>query len=201
MCDKKADLLFVLESSDFISANDWSTLLQFVASFLDCHVIGPQDTKVAVVVYSNTAKLAFDFNAYTSRSDLQDAILSLKKESGNIRNTFEAMRGMINAFRTTNGARLDVPDVAIFFTNGARTPGTRNPIPEANRAYDEQISIMAIGVGFDAGQAARRLAALPRKEGENYWELETFGELNSIIPSTCNSSCNQAVSKCTIGKL
>ncbi|ELU18065.1 hypothetical protein CAPTEDRAFT_76139, partial [Capitella teleta] len=193
VCSSKVDLVFVLDSSDSIDKDaenpeNWQSILAFAASIIDKYTIGPDDTRVALVTFSYSSEIEFDLNTYTDKQKLKERILATKYVNS-YTNTFEGLRMMRVAFSFSRGDRADVPNVAIVVTDGEHTRDTGDPIPEAERAQAEGITILAVGVNQAVEAELAGISSAPHKENETYWMRTDFTDLTNIINELQKTSC------------
>lgn len=179
---------------------NWQSILQFATRIIDKYTIGPDDTRVALVVFSYSATIEFDLNTYTDKQKLKERILATPYVNS-YTNTFEGLRKMREAFSFSRGDRADVPNVAIVVTDGEHTRDTGDPIPEAERAQQEGITILAIGVNQAVEAELKGISSPPHKLNETYWMRTEFAELTNIIAELQKSSCQTIGTACRIGKL
>ena len=83
--------------------------------------IGPMETRVAAVTFSNEAQVRFPLNKYTSLGPLQTGLLDLPYAGGRT-NTPAALRlARTEVFKKENGDRLDVKNIIVLITDGNTT--------------------------------------------------------------------------------
>lgn len=70
------DLVFVLDGSRSVGASNFEVALQLVASVVDGLPEVGTGTRVALVVFGDTANVEFYLNKYSDKATLKDAILS-----------------------------------------------------------------------------------------------------------------------------
>ncbi|CAG5118377.1 unnamed protein product, partial [Candidula unifasciata] len=70
-CDAKADILFILDSSDSININNYNEVLDFVVNLTRSFNVGPQAFQFANVIFSDAAQEAFDFTKHTNHTSLE----------------------------------------------------------------------------------------------------------------------------------
>ena len=73
------ELAFALDVSGSISASidNFQLVRNFLGQVVERFVIGPQATRVAVITYSNTAVVNFDFQNFMTREEVLEAVQSL----------------------------------------------------------------------------------------------------------------------------
>lgn len=201
-CLKKVDLCFVLDSSDSIddtSPNNWNKILKFVVSIVNYYVIGPDDTRVAVVTYADNGAIAFNFTSYTNKYDLISAILSLPFRNS-YTNTADGLRKMRQVFDAKYGDRNGVPNLAIVVSAQGHASSTDDPIPVATRAQYEGITMLVVGTSRAIMDEVKGMSSPQKQEGYTYWMTNDFDALTSIVDGVRNKSCEKAESSCYAGE-
>ena len=77
---EKLDLVFVLDRSGSIGSEDFKLEKTFVESLIEKFDIFPDKSRVAVVTYSDSEKLEFDFNKYINKECLRNGIKDIRYE-------------------------------------------------------------------------------------------------------------------------
>jgi hypothetical protein len=96
--DCKVDLVLIVDSSSSIAGGDqtgsgftnWALVLDVLAKIADNFVIGPDDTRVSVVQFSDDASVVFNLTSFSSSSEVLSAIQNLQFLGGS-RNTAKAL--------------------------------------------------------------------------------------------------------------
>ncbi|ELU18066.1 hypothetical protein CAPTEDRAFT_111085, partial [Capitella teleta] len=70
---------------------NWDIILDFMASMVKQYIIGPDDTRVAVVIFSNDATVYFTLDKYDTETEVIEAIRNMPYEGGTT-NTGAALR-------------------------------------------------------------------------------------------------------------
>ena len=109
--------------------------------------IGNDGIMVSMVTYSDSNRLEFALNTYSTNTSLLEAINSL---SGTITtggtNTGEALQYVqSDVLQTTNGARTGVDKVVVVLTDGASN-GTIDPGTAADSLASDGVEDFAIGI-------------------------------------------------------
>lgn len=159
MCDIKADLAFVIDSSSSIWKPNFDVQVGFLYDILRLFDISPSKIRVAAVSYSNITIPEFQFNTFSNKQQVLSAIKGIKYTGGSATRTYRALELMNDViFTSKNGARNDVIKIAIVMTDGETNPGgyddklplevaiewTQN---EAKVAKANGVYIFAVGVG------------------------------------------------------
>ena len=196
-CPVKMDLCLIIDSSGSVRADsspngldNYALQLDFLANMVASFPIGPDDTRVAAIVFSEQVILEFPLNRYNSLSEVQEAIRNVPY-MGQTTNTKEAFRQAdIRCFNTANGDRDDADNVIIIVTDRVPFPADRrNPaLMEARRLKDKGIEITAIGVtGFVDEDFLRGISS-----GNNYFTVTDFEELGRQREQVSGQVCQVA---------
>ena len=70
-------MAFALDSSQSVGTRNFELVKDFISEVVERFAIGPQETRVAVVTYSDTAVVNFGFQNFMSREEVLDAVQSL----------------------------------------------------------------------------------------------------------------------------
>ena len=142
------DLIFVLDSSGSVRASNFQNVRDFVANLVGQLEIGPDSTRVGLIIFASSAAVQFSLNTHQDNSSLLQAIAAVPFTGGGT-NTADALNTVISEFSTVNGARPlqeGIPRVTIVVTDGQ----SNNPaatIVAANNVHASNIIAFAVGVG------------------------------------------------------
>ncbi|KAI6183966.1 hypothetical protein M3Y97_00545400 [Aphelenchoides bicaudatus] len=205
-CTKqKTDLMFLVDGSGSIGENVFGDeILRFISEFIDLFDVSPDQTRVALIQYSDQIRHEFDFGEHTTKQALKSAILKTEYLTGLTR-TGAAIKHMANeGFTERRGARpqhsKDVSRVAIIVTDGRSQDNVT--IPSRDAQTFSNINIFAIGVTDHvllseletiAGSSSRWFFV------DRFKDLDT--RLRSLIQKiACPAQVQQAsTSKCEVG--
>ncbi|KAK6023298.1 von Willebrand factor type A domain protein, partial [Ostertagia ostertagi] len=122
-CPKqKTDLVFLIDGSGSIGSYVFKNeVLRFVREFVELFEIGLDQTRVALIQYSDQIRHEFDLDQYTDKAAVLRAITETQYLTGLTR-TGAAIQHMVQeGFSERRGARPQAPDiarVAIVLTDG-----------------------------------------------------------------------------------
>ncbi len=198
------DLCFIIDSSGSIRDNNppgavpgsntdnWQIQLDFLAQLVDLFAIGPDDTRVGAVVFSEQVSLVFSLDTYTNAQSVKRAILALTY-LGQTTNTPEGLRvTREQCFNPANGDRPEVQNLAIFISDGRPFPDSRTDpaLREAQALKDSGALTVAIGVTSEINEALlRAVSSPPQQEGRNYFTATDFHVLNEIREAVVEGTC------------
>lgn len=146
-----ADIVFIMDSSGSISGMDFDRQKAFVSGMVNLFDIDSGKIRVGIVSYSNWAFLEFNLNTFGNKSDIIAAVNKVTHFKGdtNTGSAIEYMRDLM--FQEHNGARRDVPHIAIILSDG-RSNDPLYAMTEAKTARRMGITMFAIGVGDDVAR-------------------------------------------------
>ncbi|XP_029434403.1 von Willebrand factor A domain-containing protein 1 [Rhinatrema bivittatum] len=126
--DCEGDLLFLLDSSGSVSYYEFANVKRFIAGLLQPFTFGPNDVQTSIVHISTTPVLEFPFHQHTSSRAVQQAIQATKQRMGDT-NTGQALSfAKEKLFTEQAGARVRVPKVLVWITDGISTDDIAEPM-------------------------------------------------------------------------
>ena len=173
-----------------LSRDHWQLQLDFLADLMSGFTVGPDDTRVGAVVFSNEALLAFPLSRYTDLWDVQESIRRLAYMGGTTNTPLALTVADTQCFNDANGDRDDAENVLIMMTDGVPFPrvGFSHSMRESQRLGDANIRIIPIGVnnivdideGFLQGLAT----------GGRYIITQSFTQLQEIKQPVLELVCD-----------
>ncbi|XP_019640423.1 PREDICTED: cartilage matrix protein-like [Branchiostoma belcheri] len=157
-----ADIMFVLDGSSSVNAQEFSEALTFISQVVDAFDIAADFTRVGVIQFTHLFVEEFPLNAYSDKASLQQAISSIDQRPGGTL-IAPAINYLIDtSFTVAKGARPlseGIPRIAIFITNGPAFdhPPDTTIDPAISALQASTIIPFSIGVG-DAAYADQLLA-------------------------------------------
>ena len=199
-CPQNAlDLVFVLDSSGSIrdsnptdgSFDNWALLLQFVINIIQQLPIGEDFFRVGVVRFSNSGDSIFYLSSYLDDKPSMIEAVSNMRYIGSDTNTASGLREMImGQFLESRGDRRFVNNLAIVITDGVSTVDKALTIPTAIDAQERGINMFTVGITSAIDEEEIRLmSSQPQIEGETFWRITDFTQLDNIVDSVVNQAC------------
>ena len=190
-CQTGIDLIFVLDSSGSIGSYNFQLMKNFTADVVRNLNIGPDETRVGLVLYSTSASAQFSLNSHMTDTSLLEAIDNITYTGGGT-NTGAAISICIQQFNTSYGARQKsngIPRIAIVVTDG-RSNNANATITAAEMAHSEGILSYAVGIGNNVNM--EELATIATDPNSQYVrsvaEFST-AELKSLQETLNNQAC------------
>ncbi|CAJ0941120.1 unnamed protein product, partial [Mesorhabditis belari] len=141
------DLVFLIDGSGSIGSYIFQTdVLRFISEFAELFDIGPKQTRVAVVQYSDQIRHEFGLGDYTNARSVHEAIQGIDYLTGLTRTGAAIEHVATEAFNERRGARplsSTVARVVIVITDGRSQDNVTIPSSNARRMG---IQLFAIGV-------------------------------------------------------
>ncbi|CAG5116171.1 unnamed protein product, partial [Candidula unifasciata] len=146
ICEKKSvDIVFALDSSDAVSPNDLWYQVKFVRDFTLGLDMGPNKTRIGVVVYGDSVSHVFDINDHTSLAAAISDLYKIEQSKGNARIDRVIHYVRTKSFRRTV-SRRDSAQLLVLLT-GSASNSLHKVKKEAQIARNTGVDIMVIGVG------------------------------------------------------
>lgn len=142
---KPADVYFLVDASSSIWEPNFQKQLDFVNDVIDIFDVGPDQTRVGVVAYSDGIHPMVFLDSYFNKDTLKTVVKNTHHLTGGT-NTAAAIKFAREQGFSTERSRPDVAHIMVVLTDGmSDTPTVTED--EARKAKDEGIYIFAIGVG------------------------------------------------------
>uniref|UniRef100_A0A8D2LWF7 VWFA domain-containing protein n=1 Tax=Varanus komodoensis TaxID=61221 RepID=A0A8D2LWF7_VARKO len=170
--EKKADILFLVESSHNIGPENFVKMKNFMSELVIKSDIGPDHVQVGVVQFSHRNKEEFQLNQYSTKSDIIDAIGRMSLMGQNTL-TGAALQSVSGYFKLAKGARPYVKKVLILITDGKAQDEVKK---SAKALRDESVIIYSVGM-FNANKT--QLAEISGKP-EMVFYVEDFDVLKYL---------------------
>ena len=180
----QADVVFVVDDSTSVQRLNYRLVLRFIQDVVNKSLtIGPDDTQIGFISFSNTVKSQFYFNTFSDKTQLIDKIGRIKYRGGGT----NIARALLEAYQKhfqdpVRGAREGAAKVLVLITDGTST-GTEE-ISQVLR--DDGIKILCVGIsaGVDL-QQLRSIAA----DDQNVFDASDFSKLGDIAGNLITKTC------------
>ncbi|KAM9250232.1 integrin alpha-M-like [Cariama cristata] len=180
---KASDIVFLMDGSGSVSSDEFGKMKTFIIQVMSR--FADMDTHFAVMQFSSTSTLHFDFATFARLSPMERVTkVHHIMQSRGTTHTASAIRNVVRQlFTVSNGAREGAHRILIVVTDGQKFGDEldyRDVIPEAGRAG---IIRYAIGVGSafqdpNAVEELRTIASQPSKD--HVFRVDNFDALQGI---------------------
>lgn len=140
------DLVFALDGSDSLTADEFEKLKEFVIKSLSSYTISRKDTHVGVLEYSDEISIKLQLHQYFTIKELRQAINEIVPSRGRDVVTDEALKvAAEDVFSITSGGRPGAAKVLVVITDDPLTMTTDDTIIEPLKKAGIQVHVVAIG--------------------------------------------------------
>ncbi|XP_062925868.1 collagen alpha-6(VI) chain-like [Mobula hypostoma] len=192
-----ADIVFVLDGSDSITALQFENMMNFMMAVVNRSEVDSNNVRFGAIVYGNNPKTIFQLDTFTSKAEIRDAVLQLQKTTQGSRYTVKALRLAKELLTPEKGgrSRSKVPQFIILVTDGDIRDS--KSIPDiANSLNADGVEVYAIGI---SGASKDDLVAITKSEVNYFYALD-FGVLKGLSRPISQVLCNQTKPGCEVEK-
>uniref|UniRef100_A0A672MX44 Matrilin-4-like n=1 Tax=Sinocyclocheilus grahami TaxID=75366 RepID=A0A672MX44_SINGR len=152
------DLVFIIDGSRSVRPHEFETMRKFMIDIIHELDIGLEATRVGVVQYSSQVQNVFSLKAFSKTTQMVKAINEIIPLAQGTMTGLAIRYAMNVAFSAEEGARPNVPHVAVIVTDGR----PQDRVAEvAAAARESGIEIYAIGVARADMTSLRAMASPP----------------------------------------
>nr|KAG5701827.1 hypothetical protein BaRGS_019038 [Batillaria attramentaria] len=182
----KADLVFVLDSSESLSVENFEQLKDFVQNISKALTIGPDDVQIGAIKFNSAAFGEFDLNDFANMADVLAAIEGIVRAPGGTRTDLALDLLVSDAFTAPNGDREGIPNIAVVITDGASNEASLTATA-AQQAQDAGITLLAVGIGNIDEDELKTIATGPGDD--NVFIVDDVDALGSIVLEVWTQIC------------
>ncbi|XP_014783160.1 uncharacterized protein LOC106878459 [Octopus bimaculoides] len=186
-CEKPTDLVFLLDESGSVGQANYNKVKQFLEKSIIRLPISPSQFRVSVTTFSNSAKVLFYLNAFTSKNPMIQKIRSMGYNGGGTE-TSTGINAVVNdVFSLNNGAKLmkDAPRVLVLVTDG-QSNNRAQTVAAANIAKQQGIEIFSVGVGSNVDNDELLQVA---ETCSRVFSLATFDDMDNFLHELIKNAC------------
>ena len=185
-----ADLIFVLDSSASIT-RIWPEMRNFVINIINRIDIGPQNVRVGMVQFSDTAEVEISLGQFDNKNELVNAISRVQPISSNT-NLRAAMEVTAEQFEKIGADRSGANDIVIILTDAGSTAPNQATERAISRLKQtgEGVYMIPIGVSDDVDLVLlQKLVNNPsvppstpiQEEVDYFWDIDLREAPNTIV--------------------
>ncbi|KAL7393714.1 hypothetical protein ABVT39_014994 [Epinephelus coioides] len=193
---KKADVIFLVDSSTSIDSIEYQSMRRFMEKIVDQTTVARNLTQFGLISYSNDPKLHFTLEDYDSKRKVLDAIPKDKPPQGDTY-TGKAMEFSLEYFGAEHGGRKGVPQILMVITDGEATDlhNLKGPSDELRR---NGVIVLSIGV-----KDAKREGLLTMAGGDEskVFQVGDFATLEAEYKKITSILCNTTKRDCKVADL
>ncbi|KAB5583927.1 hypothetical protein PHYPO_G00101440 [Pangasianodon hypophthalmus] len=152
------DLVFIIDGSRSVRPHEFETMRKFMIDIINEMDISPNAARVGVVQYSSQVQNVFSLKQFITHEDMVKAIKEIVPLAQGTMTGLAIRYAMNVAFSAEEGARPNVPHVAVIVTDGR----PQDRVAEvAAAARESGIEIYAVGVARADMTSLRAMASPP----------------------------------------
>ncbi|XP_065145752.1 uncharacterized protein col7a1l isoform X1 [Paramisgurnus dabryanus] len=190
VCGKvKADIVFLVDESSSIGANNFGKLKDFLFRIVTYFPsIGPKGTQIAVVHYSDQPRIEFNLKAHKDRSSILRALREVRYGGGNTKTGRGISYVLRELFQESIGMRQEVPHVLVLLTDGRAQDDVE---PPSRIAHALGVSVLVVGIAQADIEELKTIASPTTYK--NIFFASDFDDLPSIERGLISSLCSEAL--------
>ncbi|XP_029326000.1 matrilin-2 isoform X3 [Mus caroli] len=185
--NKRADLVFIIDSSRSVNTHDYAKVKEFILDILQFLDIGPDVTRVGLLQYGSTVKNEFSLKTFKRKSEVERAVKRMRHLSTGTMTGLAIQYALNIAFSEAEGARPlreNVPRIIMIVTDGR----PQDSVAEvAAKARNTGILIFAIGVGQVDLNTLKAIGSEPHKD--HVFLVANFSQIESLTSVFQNKLC------------
>uniref|UniRef100_A0A7N5P931 Matrilin-2 n=1 Tax=Ailuropoda melanoleuca TaxID=9646 RepID=A0A7N5P931_AILME len=185
--NKRADLVFIIDSSRSVNTHDYAKVKEFIVDILQFLDIGPDVTRVGLLQYGSTVKNEFSLKTFKRKSEVERAVKRMRHLSTGTMTGLAIQYALNIAFSEAEGARPlreNVLRVIMIVTDGR----PQDSVAEvAAKARDTGILIFAIGVGQVDLNTLKAIGSEPHED--HVFLVANFSQMESLTSVFQNKLC------------
>ncbi|XP_057194354.1 matrilin-4 isoform X1 [Triplophysa rosa] len=163
------DLVFIIDGSRSVRPHEFETMRKFMIDIINELDIGLETTRVGVVQYSSQVQNVFSLKSFSKPAQMVKSINEIIPLAQGTMTGLAIRYAMNVAFSPEQGARRNVPHVAVIVTDGR----PQDRVAEvAGAARESGIEIYAIGVARADMTSLRAMASPPFED--HVFHVESF---------------------------
>ncbi|KAK3092481.1 hypothetical protein FSP39_003428 [Pinctada imbricata] len=178
--------MLVLDESGSITLTNFGKMLTFSEDLVQSLNIGTGEAMIAFLTYSYSTRVHFDFNTYSTKTAVINAISNVDYSSGGT-NTADALETARLHYATAYGKRDNALSLAIVLTDG-KSNDKSSTLAQAQKLLDHGVTVYCIGIGSNLDE--EELKAIASNPNDHYLISSTdFDELTTKITGLVESLC------------
>lgn len=192
-CTQRVDVAIVVDTSSSVSRRNFDIVKTFLNQLVSGLPVSYRMAHVSVIRYNHKSYLDWDFRSDNAQylPDLKEAIRKLRYRGGGTRTDKAMEMAASKVFKSSGGSRSYVPHVLLVVTDGKTSPKSKPYSVVLKPLKDENVKIIAIGVGRHVDN--NELKAIAMGKQENTLHVNNFSDLHNKINVILAKSCKKKV--------
>ncbi|KAM8966978.1 uncharacterized protein RCH25_025644 [Pelodytes ibericus] len=183
------DLVFIVDGSWSVGYTDFDTAKNWLINVTSSFDVGPKYTQVAVVQYSDSARLEFPLGQHRTNQQLVSALRSMKYLGGNTQTGRAITFAKETVFPSSQRTSIAKNRIAIVVTDGKSQDDV---VESATQARADNIIMFAVGVGSEITKS--ELVAIANSPSTDYvLYAEDYTTIDRIRETMQQKICEESV--------
>lgn len=168
---QRVDIAFILDGSGSVYDTIppvWKTQIDLLEKVINNLNIGPDDVRVALVTYGDTARVEWTLDRYYDKPSILEAIRRIQFSGGRSNIQAALLKAWHDVFSGSPGDRPDVADVIVTFSDGIPTVNVESTPTTAEDIKASGIWMSAVALGrYPSWEKLAYLSNIQRVYDEN----------------------------------
>ncbi|XP_061188684.1 uncharacterized protein LOC133196851 [Saccostrea echinata] len=182
------DLAFIVDTSGSIGYFNFIDMLGFMKKVTRGLTVGPSNAQIAVVSFSDTARIEFQFGEHEDHTSLEKAINSVNYDAMGTATSEGIKLARESIFKTSS--RKGATKVALVITDGS-SDSFHDTVKEAKTTREEGIVLFALGIGNINKAELYAIASPP--DCTHVITLAGFSEIDNVVQEIKKSACRAPI--------
>lgn len=196
----------MIDTSSSVYIEDYKNhLIPFVSGVVDQLDVGqgPKQSRISAVTFSNKVKIQFNFDQFSTKQQVLDAIKEIKHDAGDATRTYLGLKETrLKLFNSTKEDRSEVKNVVIVLTDGVTNAGDYDYFEEGDKAETQKEAallkdeldaiVFAIGIGNANKEELNGIASDPDEkfviQKSGFEQLNTDNVKDELVDRTCEGN-------------
>ena len=166
-----------MDSSGSISRRNFQSEKDFVKEVASTFKMGPDQSQIAVISYSDHAQVDVKFGEYSNVNDFNQAVDKVKHQRRRTRIDKSLDLAATSVFTPRGGARPNVAKVMVILTDGKQTVMSDSKTLDVAVRPLQDMNVTIFGVGVGKAIDIAELLLLVGGIEENLFRAQNFNEL------------------------
>lgn len=176
------DLCFILDTSVSVSPSEWDDLRRFVITLIGTLSIGPLDTQIGIITYSDKASVSATLGEFPTLDAVTDCIWNnVAHLNRSTRTPLGLDLATTKCFGTT-GDRAGYDNLAMLFTDGR----SATDVVESSKRLRDVAKVVAMGIDLANED---QLKTIVDYDDSLWFKVPTFDDLRGQVTTLLQASC------------
>ena len=178
------DIVFIIDTSISVDFLEWDDFRRFLQEFVEDLIIGPFDTQVGFVSYSNVATVCATLDRYPDKRSVVNGIWRDIIHIAHMTNTDQGLYAAATQVFGQAGDRPDHNNLAILLTDGH----SHRAVGVAAGILRHVADVVAIGID---GAKDYQLQEIVNYDAARWFMVNRFSELQGKEPDLMAAACRE----------